>query len=736
MKHRFHYRALLTVIILIFGIFLLGFCIITNSQGFPRHYLDSDLPFTYSLNSVTPSNWIPVIDAGANAWENIPSCYFEFQNGGLTLVGTLGFDGVNLVFFDINGDNFPPGTNTIAFSSTWTSGGGQSYHALESDLIWNARDFPPGLNGEPGLIDLQGTVSHELGHHMGLGHTGPVGGPPGCGELIPEATMYGTVSFGDTTQRSLHIDDIAGAAMLYPVWELQGSITNASTNQPIEGAAVTANQVFAGIITGPVESPQQGFYEKPGAAVSAIPTDVNGDYDAVILFQNVDVSVQFFGFQSQTTTLNFNPPGGIGQTQVITQDFALQPSPIVTISGTVMDAQSGTPIAGELQIFTTSTKPGAPDTALGIVNTTDGTYSFTVPAAEDYQITVTPVTPYPVTTVDVVNLPDTGLQLDIDLTPAAVFLIDDDVNTNNETYYQEALANLGQSYHTWRISEKGIPQLSDYLLFPQPRTVIWYTGEASSNVLSDAEQQSLAEFLDNGGRLFLTGKDIAETNSAGVLLTNYLEVSHNGNYVAPTVRGVAGDPIGDGLLVLTTGGQGNQNSKDIFSIGSSPIVSFNYGSGGTAGIAGIRVENNSNNWKAVFLGFGLETINNSSGIRDQILSNILGYFGVITGIDEPQVISRNIPEQFALQQNYPNPFNPSTTIPFDVAKAEKIRIRIYNSLGQQIRTLTNRVYQPGSYAVKWDGRDDSGNSVSTGIYFYRLSTSRGFSAVKKMMFIK
>ncbi|RMF57047.1 MAG: carboxypeptidase regulatory-like domain-containing protein, partial [Calditrichaeota bacterium] len=628
-------RPILTVIILSMGILFLGFCILTNSQGYHRHYLDSDLPFNYTLNNSTPSNWVPIIDAGAETWDNVPSCYFEFQNGGFTLIGSLGFDGVNLVFFDINGDNFPPGTNTIAFSSTWTTGGGASYHAVESDLIWNARDFPPGTNGEPGMIDLQGTISHEFGHHLGMGHTGPVGGPPGCGELITEATMYGTVAFGDTTQRSLHIDDKAGCSMIYPVWKLEGSITDASTGQPIPDAEVRANQVFAGINTGPVESPQTGVYEVPGAAVSAIPTDNNGDFSAVILYQTVTVEVQYFAYQTQTFTAAYNPPGGIGQTQVITQNFALQPSPMVTISGMVKDSVSGAPIAANLEIYTTSNKPGAPDTSMGSVVSSDGNYTFTVPAFEDYEIIVTPETPYPQTTVTVTNLPGSGLQLDIPLNVARILVVNDDVDNSGEVYFQEALDNIGQSYHVWRTSEKGVPQLADYLLFPSPRMVIWFTGNASNAVLSDAEQQSLAEFLDNGGRLLLTGKDIAETSSSGTLLTNYLEVSHAGNYVPPAVRGVPGDPIGEGLLVLTTGGPGNQNSKDIFTVGSTPIVSFNYGSGGNMGVAGVRVENSQNNWKAVFLGFGFETINNDNGFRDQILSNILTYFGVITGIDEP-----------------------------------------------------------------------------------------------------
>ncbi|NIT56615.1 MAG: hypothetical protein GWN00_10390, partial [Aliifodinibius sp.] len=117
-------------------------------------------------------------------------------------------------------------------------------------------------------------------------------------------------------------------------------------------------------------------------------------------------------------------------------------------------------------------------------------------------------------------------------------------------------------------------------LFPEPRTVVWFTGDAETSVLSDAEQQSLASFLDSGGSLLLTGQNIAETSSSGILLTNYLEASFAQNYNPPILRGVANDPVGNGLFVSTGGGAQNQNSKDVLTIGNRPIVSFNYGSAG------------------------------------------------------------------------------------------------------------------------------------------------------------
>jgi hypothetical protein len=94
-----------------------------------------------------------------------------------------------------------------------------------------------------------------------------------------------------------------------------------------------------------------------------------------------------------------------------------------------------------------------------------------------------------------------------------------------------------------------------------------------------------------------------------------------------------------------------------------------------------------------------------------------------------------LPEKFELYQNYPNPFNPSTTISFALPKSELVKMKIYDILGREIRTLINKTMQPGIKRIEWDGRDSRGNAVSTGIYFYRLDAGK-FSEVKKMLIIK
>ena len=94
-----------------------------------------------------------------------------------------------------------------------------------------------------------------------------------------------------------------------------------------------------------------------------------------------------------------------------------------------------------------------------------------------------------------------------------------------------------------------------------------------------------------------------------------------------------------------------------------------------------------------------------------------------------------IPESYALEQNYPNPFNPSTTIRFDLPEANDVTLSIYNMRGQLIQTLHSGPIAAGHHSVRWDGKDNSGNTVSSAIYLYQLQAAN-FIQVKKMTLLK
>jgi Abnormal spindle-like microcephaly-assoc'd, ASPM-SPD-2-Hydin len=101
-----------------------------------------------------------------------------------------------------------------------------------------------------------------------------------------------------------------------------------------------------------------------------------------------------------------------------------------------------------------------------------------------------------------------------------------------------------------------------------------------------------------------------------------------------------------------------------------------------------------------------------------------------------------VPTSFVLENNYPNPFNPTTTILYGIASQSHVTVKVYSVLGQEIATLVNDVQGPSYYRAMWNGTNASGNMVSSGVYFYRITAapvdgkSAPFSQVKKMLLMK
>ncbi len=99
------------------------------------------------------------------------------------------------------------------------------------------------------------------------------------------------------------------------------------------------------------------------------------------------------------------------------------------------------------------------------------------------------------------------------------------------------------------------------------------------------------------------------------------------------------------------------------------------------------------------------------------------------------VNENGIPEAFALGQNYPNPFNPSTSIKYQVSQAAYVRLIVYNTLGVEVARLVDGNLEAGYYTISWDGKDNLGKTVSTGIYLYKMEAGT-YTDVKKMIYVK
>jgi len=115
--------------------------------------------------------------------------------------------------------------------------------------------------------------------------------------------------------------------------------------------------------------------------------------------------------------------------------------------------------------------------------------------------------------------------------------------------------------------------------------------------------------------------------------------------------------------------------------------------------------------------------------KGRVMKAIYGQTGIS---DQPAL---DLPKSFALLPNYPNPFNPETYIEYTLPADCQVTLAVYNILGQKVRTLINEHQSAGIKSVRWDSKDDSGNQVSAGVYFYSIKADN-FTQTKKMILLK
>jgi len=168
------------------------------------------------------------------------------------------------------------------------------------------------------------------------------------------------------------------------------------------------------------------------------------------------------------------------------------------------------------------------------------------------------------------------------------------------------------------------------------------------------------------------------------------------------------------------------------------IIRYVIGSGGVMGATGPN--------HIHFATAGETVVGGTQSANNFLLSGYwhTGVFGP-SGIEQKE--NTNVPKAFELHHNYPNPFNPQTTIEYDLPKESRVTVEILNLVGQRIRLLVNSQNQgPGFMQVVWNGCDDQGKLIGSGIYLYRVSVYSTDNSIqksqilyqqtKKMLFVK
>lgn len=375
------------------------------------------------------------------------------------------------------------------------------------------------------------------------------------------------------------------------------------------------------------------------------------------------------------------------------------------IQGTVTDLSSGQPLAADLSFYRDGFPPDQP---LYTTSTDSLTGLYQISAMDGvYRVVVDPQIPY-------TDREATGLQvlmgetaqLDFELTPAPVLLVDDDGGSLYEVYFTVPLVNAGYDTYVWNVQENGEAQ-DELQLF---QAVIWFTGNETENTLTAGDESALIGFLDLGGNLLLTGQNIAEDIASEPFLADYLGVSfesaNSGQY---QVYGTPEDPVTSGmnLLLVGAGGAQNQTSTDVIGSVYPGIEAMNYAGGAQPGAA-VRVESD---YKSIFVGFGLEGVSGLAGStsRQEFLDVVLQWFEVPSGV--PFSPETTLPQDFELLSLSPNPFNSNVSIDFFLPVAEFVDLNVFNVSGQSVAKKVLGFMQAGEHRIGYQFEAGLGSGV-------------------------
>ena len=205
-----------------------------------------------------------------------------------------------------------------------------------------------------------------------------------------------------------------------------------------------------------------------------------------------------------------------------------------------------------------------------------------------------------------------------------ILLVDDDEGDPYESYYENALMASSYLYDYWDRDTGGSPTESDMSAYD---AVVWFTGDDYTSTLVSEDRTNLADYLDAGGRLFITGQDIGyDIRNDGNFYADYLHATYNVDDTNIfTLDGTPGDPIGNDLTIDISSGDGANNQN--YPEGISPIIPadavFNYD--GSSHDGGIKTDTGT--YKNVYFGFGFEAISNQNDrtvVMDRVLSWLLG----------------------------------------------------------------------------------------------------------------
>ncbi|HEU4725351.1 MAG TPA: FlgD immunoglobulin-like domain containing protein [Candidatus Eisenbacteria bacterium] len=342
----------------------------------------------------------------------------------------------------------------------------------------------------------------------------------------------------------------------------------------------------------------------------------------------------------------------------------------------------------------------------------------------------------------------------------------------------DALKALGYKFDTWDVngpssgignslggSHVGDPYrwpVTDVNSIIQYKTIIWHSGDLSAFTITPEDEQVIQSWIQQSGKdrnFLISGDDVAyELATLGKDFNSFLGFTCGARFTRDIWENVPQDtlhPVVTGLAGSPTAGRSMHLNGDCPLVSRFDMVA----SSSTAQISGksgamLRYPNNqpaatryatkyssigSDSARAVFMGFSFNSIE-EGGERIQLMKNIVnGYFKENACYAATAVEEEGAPGsprfRNELFQNAPNPFNPETSIRYTISQRGPVTIDIFNVNGARVRTLVEKAHEPGVYTTRWNGTDDSGRHVASGVYFYQLRAG-GVVDSKKLILLK
>lgn len=343
-----------------------------------------------------------------------------------------------------------------------------------------------------------------------------------------------------------------------------------------------------------------------------------------------------FGLRPDTLTVE------ISENQTNQVLLTLHPIEDGTFTG-MLATEDGDPVSGTL-IFTHVDNPEYVETGSA---GDDGLFSIDVMAGT-YDLFIEPEAPYIVQNITGVTVEEQGITDlgDLTMTPTKLLIVDDDNGSDYENFYTFSLDELGLPYilAEWQSNPGIIATLQDY------DWVIWFTGDATSATLVQADRDALTAYLDAGKHLILSGQYLGEDIGDTEFFTDYLHAEHTTDHVnASLVEGIAGDEVGDEMFFALTGGSGAGNQVSQSGVGAvgDGVVFLKYQN--TEEGAAVRTLG-SNGYHAIYCGFGIEAVVAPPQFtsREKLLQELLGWQGLVVAVEFADFTATAAPEGIEL----------------------------------------------------------------------------------------